>query len=94
MGLDLDGDYWCRDWFECGRVAKERLSNPDAVWRKRREVARLEWLEHPPSIEEMFGLTVNTIALFRLDGPVSPSKAANGAGAAVGGTFEQLGFDL
>jgi hypothetical protein len=73
MGRDLDGEYWCRDWFDCNRITKERLANPDAMWRKRREVARLEWLENPPTVAEMFGLVVDTVALFGLDGPV-PAK--------------------
>lgn len=79
MGRDLDGDFWCRDWFECNRIAKQRFSNPDSVWRRRREVARLEWQQNPPTVDEMFGLVVDTVALFGLDGPVPPPEAVSDA---------------
>jgi hypothetical protein len=92
MGRDLDGDYWCRDFDECNRIAKERLANPDAVWRRRRTVARLEWQQDPPA---MFGLS-DTVALFRLDGPAPPRKrnAVSEAPAAVQEGPEQLGLAL
>lgn len=93
MGRDLDGDLWCRDWIECNRIARQRLGNPDAVWRKRREVARLKWEHDEPTVEEMFELVVDTVALFGLDGPAStlsvePVQTTNGTPPVQGWLFE------
>lgn len=68
MLLDAGGDRWCFD-DGCHAIALDRLRNPKSPYRRRRELARLEYQYGPP-VDPMTLFAVPTAAeIFALDTP-------------------------
>jgi hypothetical protein len=73
MYVDQDGDHWCYA-DDCHVIALDRLRNPRSPYRRRRELARLEYRYGPP-VDPLTLFAVPTAAqIFDLDAP-KPDKA-------------------
>ena len=90
MFRDRDGDFWCYS-DDCHAVAFDRMRNPKSPYRRRREIARLEYLYAPPidpmtlfaipTAAEIFGLASamkfhNVDAQPHVDGAVRPNPVS------------------
>ena len=74
MFCDRDGDHWCYA-DDCHAIALDRLRNPKSPYRRRRELARLEYLyQPPPDPMELFNLATPA-EIFDLDRPPKPDNA-------------------